>query len=210
LEQKLPEIARGTAQAFARDTLTPELGELQSVECKGPKRAEAEFPGVSLGDCSFVMKNGSRTTTLTGFVSASIVIPGMPDFTKPNDPKTGKPPNATRTTIEFAGASNVFVSDGLAPAVRRPFAFSNKRALDALGMELADRRERDPIEQFNSRPGECSEMFDRPRRFPRSEGVEVVCFSYLAERFNGQIMIGLQLRSGNVAGIRYVQYGGNL
>jgi hypothetical protein len=39
--------------------------------------------------------------------------------------------------------------------------------------------------------------------------VKFACFSYLADRFHGEIVMGLQLNGDSVVGVRYLEFGGN-
>lgn len=206
LERLLPSIGRETAARFAAASGTKALGALKSTQCKGKRSADARYPGVSLGKCDFVFANGAATTTLTGSVSASIVVPGMPDPEQAEDPTTHKLALATKKTVRDAAASNVYVSSGVAPAVLAPFAATDHAALEKFAKELVAKQEAAP---FETEAGDCSDFGGiEPHEFAASEHVQRYCYTYLADRYHGEVLVQFQVDGGSVVGVRAVSYGG--
>jgi hypothetical protein len=210
LEKMLPKLATEAAKDFTRAAGVPSLGEFVSSTCKGPKSADAQFPGVTFGDCSFTFQSAGGTTVFTGFTNASITVPGMPDDEQPNDPKTGEPPPATQTRIDAAEVLHGFISDGLVPPLPQSFSFSDEKALAQLGHDIAARQETDPLEDENV-DAKCEDMdlTVAKKKFEGTSDVKFACFSYLADRFNGQTVMGLQVNGDSVVGVRYLEFDGN-
>jgi hypothetical protein len=164
---------------------------------------------VSLGHCRFTFKTSTGgSTTFDAVVSAGIVVPGMPDPTKPNDPVTHQPPPATETRVTNASASNAYVVSGDVPALSAPIAMSDDAALQALGRSIAGRFE---TSKFEEEGGECHDMGQTPPRFAASEGVKSYCYTYFVgdDRYHGELLFELQTdHHGNATGIRYFTFGG--
>jgi hypothetical protein len=210
LEKMLPKLATEAANDFTRAAGIPSLGKFVSSTCKGPKSAEAQFPGVTLGDCAFTFESAKGTTVFTGFTNASITVPGMPDDEQPNDPKTHEPPPATTTRVDSADVTDGFISDGFVPPLPKPFSFSDEKALGQFAHDIAARHETDTVEDEDvDMKCEGLDLTAAKKKFAGASDVKFACFNYLADLFNGQILMALQVKGDSVVGVRYLEFGGN-
>jgi hypothetical protein len=209
LEAMLPDLGRAAAADYVKTTGAPAFGDITDAHCLGPKTADPRYPGVTLGDCDFTFKTTTGgSTTFRAFVSAGIVIPGMPDPEQPNDPQTHEPPPATVTRVTDAAASTAYIVSGDVPALPSPIAMSNKRALAALGHDITARFE---TSSFAAEGGECGDFGHQPPKFPASEGVKSYCYTYYVDddRYHGELYLALQTdHHDNAIGIRYFAFGG--
>ncbi len=211
LEGKLPELGLAAANDFAKTIGAPAYKSFVSSECLGPKSADAKYPGVSLGNCRFTVKtNAGDATTFEAFVSAMITLPGMPDGSKVEDPKTHKLPLATTTTVTEPSASNAYVHSGFVPPVASPTPFSDKAKLAQLARPIVTRFE-DGV-SFSDEDGSCDDLgATTPPKFPAAEHVKFYCYTYYVNgsREHGELLLGLQTdASSKVTGFRYVAFGG--
>jgi hypothetical protein len=209
LEGMMPDLGKAAAADFAKMTATPAFGDLVSTKCLGPKTADARYPRVSFADCRFTFKTASGgSTTFSAVVGAAITIPGMPDYSKPNDPVTHEPPPATETTVTHAEAYNEYIVSGDVPALPAPIAMSDESGLEALGRAIAGRFE---TKEFGEEGGECGDLSRTPPKFAASEGVKTYCYTYFVDDdlFHGELLLALQTdHHGKATGIRYFTFGG--
>jgi hypothetical protein len=210
LEGMLSDLGKSAAADYAKVTGAAAMTDLTSTTCVGPKQADARYPGVSLGECHFTFKtaNAASSTTFAAFVTAGIVIPGMPDPEQPNDPTTHEPPPATTTRVTDAVASREYILSGDVPALPAPIAMTDKTALSALGHDITARVE---TAGFGEEDGECNDLSFPAPKFAASEGVKTFCYTYYVDddRYHGELLLSLQTdHHGKATGIRYFEFGG--
>jgi hypothetical protein len=204
---------------FAQLTNTAAVGDLVAATCSGPAQVEPGVLYVSVGGCQFTMKNGNVTTTFGTSVQAAVVLKGTPDPFEPNDPVTHQEPPAPEDIVRDLGVQDVYVVDGLAPAVPAPFPFADAATLHALAQSIAQHQQLSPIVDDGGigcrGDSQGAAGADRTTFAPHDVGpgsdVQEITYCYHVDDphpFYWTLDLVLQLNGGTVVGIREARYSG--
>jgi hypothetical protein len=203
-----PDLATAAAAAWAKDTGTAALSNLQKWTCPDAGfSVELGVPSLGLHGCTFTFGNGDGATTFTGDVFGYIVLKGQPDPTVPNDPVTHMEVPAAETHVQDTYATNFVVTGGNVPALPSPIALEDTRALEAYATKVAGITDtEDGGASLEDSLDACDEVDPAPIVVPNAT---FKCFTWLDDRYEGQTLIAFEVKDGKAVGVRWENSGGN-